>query len=96
MKKHQALRVDAIIKQALEASGTTRTFNQQQACFIWPEIVGPAINRCTLRRWVDGDVMHVTLTSASLKQELAFVAESLVQRINDAVGSRIINKIVFH
>lgn len=96
MKRTEALRVDAIIKQAMAECGATGTFNQQQACFVWPEIVGPAINRCTTQRWVDRDVMHVCINSASLKHELGFVAAQIVERINRAVGTNVITKIVFH
>lgn len=96
MKRREAIRVDAIIKEAMAASGATDTFRQQQACFVWPEIVGPAINRCTTRRWVDRDVMHVCINSASLKHELAFVAPQIIERVNRAVGVDVIKKLVFH
>lgn len=96
MKKTEALRVDTIIRQAIAACGATETYHQQQACFLWPEIVGPAINRCTTRRWVDRDVLHVCINSASLKHELGFVAGQIIERLNGAVGSNVISKIVFH
>lgn len=96
MKRSEPMRVDAIIRQALEASGTTETFNAQQASYLWPEIVGPTINRHTTRRWVDRGELHVCITSAALKNELSFVAATLVQRINKAVGADVITKIVFH
>ena len=96
MKRTEPLRVDAIIRQAMDQCGATHTFRQQQICFLWAEIVRPSITRCTIRRWVDHDVLHVHLNSASLKHELAFAAPRLVERLNRAVGSDVISKIVFH
>ena len=48
MKRTEPLRVDAIIRQAMDQCGATHTFRQQQICFLWAEIVGPSITRCTI------------------------------------------------
>lgn len=96
MKRTEAIRVDTIIRMAMESTGTMDTYHRQQVCFAWPEIVGPAINRCTTRRWIDRDVMHVCITSASLKNELGYISDQLIKRLNNAVGADVIRKIVFH
>lgn len=96
MKRTEAKRIDQIISEALDASGTRDSFNSQQACYLWTEIVGPSINRQTTRRWVDHDVLHVCITSASLKNELSMMASAIIDRLNRAVGANTITKIVFH
>lgn len=96
MKRHQALRVDQIIRQSIEQSGAAPDFDRHRICYLWPEVVGPTVNRHTSRRWVDGDTMHVCITSASLKNELGFMASHIVKRLNEAAGRNIIARIVFH
>ena len=69
---------------------------EQKACFLWPEIVGPGVNRYTTRRYVERGVMHVYITSAVLKNELSYIRTRLVEQINRAVGSDVITSIIFH
>lgn len=96
MKRTEPQRVDKIIQQAIDLSGTRQTYNDQQASYLWPEIVGQAINRKTTRRWVDRGELHVCIASASLKNELAYMATSIINRINKTIGTTVITKIVFH
>lgn len=96
MKKREPQLVSDIIQAAIDRSGTRQVYEQQHVCYLWPEIVGPSINRYTTRRWVERDEMHVCIASASLKNELSFLASTLVQRLNAAAGSHVISKIIFH
>lgn len=96
MKKQEALQVGKIIEIAMAKAGCTDEFARQQACYIWPDIVGPTINRYTTRRWVDRDVLHVCITSAPLKNELSFHIARLVEKINEAVGRNALSTIVLH
>ncbi len=96
MKKREALTVGQIIEQAIAETGNSQEYDLQRACFCWAEVVGPAINRHTVRRWVDRDTLHVSITSASLKNELQFHIPRLLQLLNQAVGRDVLKNIVIH
>ncbi|MDO4319810.1 MAG: DUF721 domain-containing protein [Bacteroidales bacterium] len=96
MKKTEARRVGDIISDIIDSGGSQPEFDRQKACYLWSELLGHDINRATVRRYIDGDVMHVYMTSAALKSELSFMTDALVARINDAVGTPVIKKIVLH
>ena len=96
MKRTEPKLLNDIIKDYLRADGMETRHNEQRAAYLWSEIVGPGINRYTTRRYVNQGVMHVYISSASLKNELAFHKEELVKAINDAVGSTAITAIQFH
>lgn len=96
MKRTDPRQIGDIINEALHDAGLSSTFDEQKALNLWPEIVGQGINRYTSRRWVDRGTLHVCLTSASMKQELSFHRGALVDRINDAVGRRVISEIQIH
>ncbi|MCC8114047.1 MAG: DUF721 domain-containing protein [Bacteroidales bacterium] len=96
MKKHEAMTVGQIIEQAIAQTGNRDEYERQQACYLWPEIVGPTINRYTTRRWVERDVMHVCLSSAVLKNELMFHRARIIDMLNRALGTKVISEIVIH
>lgn len=96
MKKTEAMSVTDILNLYINDAGRRDVFDRRKVEFLWGEVVGQAINRATLRRYVDGDVLHVYLSSAPLKSELSFMAEAIVKALNDAVGSQIINKLAIH
>lgn len=96
MKRRYPTRVDEIIRQAIEASGQQSGFDRHKACYVWSEIVGPTVNRVTTRRWIDRDELHVVIASGPLKTELGFMADAIVRRINEAVGTNIITRLIIH
>jgi len=96
MKRTEPKSVAQIIDETMAQAGLTDAMAQHKACYLWPEIVGPGINKYTFRRYVDHGVLHVYLTSAVLKNELSFHRTELVEQINRAVGSQAITSIIFH
>ena len=96
MKRNEPTLVGDIIAQAINMSGSREVYDRQRVCYLWPEVVGPTINRLTTRRWVDRDELHVAIASAALKNELSFMNARLTQLINEAFGAQIISRIVIH
>lgn len=96
MKRSEAKSIKDIIDVALNESGMASTFDEQKLCYLWPEVVGPGINRYTTRRYVENGVFHVYLTSAALKNELQFHRSRLVEELNKAAGRDVITNIIIH
>ncbi len=96
MKRSEPLTVGQIIDQALSQAGSRDTYLQQQACFLWTEVVGPAFNRYTTRRLVDRDELHVWLSSGSVKNELRYLAPQIIATINRNLGSPVLTKLIIH
>lgn len=96
MKRSEAKPIGQIITEAFRAAGTSDLYDRQRVCYLWTEVTGPTINRMTTRRWIDRDVLHVTITSASLRNDLQFLAPKLIERLNEAAGKQVITRIVFH
>ena len=96
MKRVEAKGVYSIIEEMMERAGMTDDYLRQRVCYLWAEVVGQSINRYTSRRFVEGDRLHVFITSASLKNELLYLRPSLVRRLNEAVGQEIIKDVIIH
>lgn len=96
MKRTEPKSFAEIFDENMARAGAADTMAQHRACFLWPEIVGPGINRHTYRRYVEGGVLHIYISSAPLKNELAFLRERLIRQINEAIGTEAITNIIFH
>lgn len=96
MKRTEAESIRQIIDRVVADAGLTDTMARQRACYLWPEVVGPGINRYTSRRWIDGSTLHVAITSAPLRNELTFMRSNIIRSLNDIVGSEAITDIIIH
>lgn len=96
MKRTEPKILNAIIEEALKSASMTDTFREQQACYLWAEVVGPGVNRYTTRRYVERGKLHVYLTSGPLKNELQFMRARIAEQLNRAVGSNVITEIIIH
>lgn len=97
MKRTEAESVRQIIDRVVAQAGLSQTMATQRACYLWPEVVGPGINRYTLRRYVEGTVLHVVITSAPLRNELSFMRSSLLRNLNAAAcDDNALTDIIFH
>jgi hypothetical protein len=61
----------------------------------WEKIMGPAVARRTVEIKFNGRRLFITLSSASLRQELFQEREKLVKLLNEEAGSQLIDEIVF-
>ena len=96
MKRHEPLQVGDIIRQAITAAGADEGYARAKASYLWGEVVGPTVNRYTVRRWVQQDELHVVIASAALKNELSFSKDRIVRHINELVGKDIISRLIIH
>lgn len=87
MKRTEAQSIGDIIHEVFVRAGMEGNEARQKALMMWPDVVGPAIARCTTRRYVTSDgIMHVYLNSASLKSDLQFAREKLLVQLNQYAG----------
>lgn len=96
MERIDPMSIRQIIDKVLDTSTRRKDMLEHRASYMWPEIVGPGINRQTTRRYVADGVLHVYISSATIKAELEFAREAIMRRINEAIGSEVITAIRLH
>lgn len=96
MKRSEPKILGDIIRESLRRDGIENRFDEQRAAYMWGDVVGPGVNRYTTRRFVESGVLHVYLSSASLKQELSFMKAEIIAAINKAVGSDTVKFLQLH
>lgn len=87
MKKTEPQQIGDIIQDVFERAGQKDNADRYRALVNWGNIVGGGINSMTTRRYVtEQGVMHVYITSASVKQDLMFQRQRLVEELNKFAG----------
>lgn len=93
MKRRDPLSIAQIIGDFMQQESATAASEQLRACALWPQIVGPGVERMTMRRWVKDGIITVHISSAPLRNELQLQRSALVARINDIMGHEVIRDI---
>lgn len=82
------------IDQLLRAYGYQEQLDEIELIKIYEGLVGKMFVNHTEKITFKNKKLYVKLDSASLKQELNYVKEGLVQKINREIGRNIVDKIV--
>lgn len=82
------------LKQFLESSRIKGPIQALQIEDAWEQIMGKAIAKYTDKLQVIGDKLIITTHVAPLKQELFYQKEKIRQRVNEALGQKIINEVI--
>jgi len=61
---------------------------------VWEQIMGTTIAKYTDTLKIIGDTLFISTHVAPLKHELIFQKEKIIQRVNEALGQKVVNKIV--
>ena len=96
MKRTEPISIKQLIDKVMLESDTREAMMQQRASYLWTEVVGAGVNWFTFRRYVDKGVLHVYITSASLKNDLGFLRQNILKEINSRLGAEVLSDIVIH
>ncbi len=61
---------------------------------VWEKIMGKTIARYTDKLQIFGPKLVITTSVAPLKQELIYQKENIIQRVNEALGQKVINEVI--
>ena len=82
------------LKQFLKQSRLKGSVQALQIEDVWEQIMGKAIARYTDKISIHGTTLYITSTVAPLKQELLYQEEKIIQRVNEALGEKVIKEVV--
>jgi len=61
---------------------------------VWELIMGKTIARYTDKIQIHGSTLYINTSVAPLRQELLYQKEKIIQRVNEALGERVIREVV--
>ena len=61
---------------------------------VWEQIMGKTIARYTDKIQIINKTLFISSTIAPLKNELLYQKEKIIERVNEALGEKVINEVV--
>jgi hypothetical protein len=61
---------------------------------VWEQIMGKTVARYTDKIRIHGQTLYIDTTVAPLRQELMYQKETIVRRVNEALGEVVIKDVV--
>ena len=61
---------------------------------VWEEIMGKTVARYTDKLQIIGDKLIITTQVAPLKHELIYQKEKIKQRVNEALGQKVVKEVI--
>lgn len=61
---------------------------------VWETIMGKTVSKYTDKIQIIGSTLFVTTTVAPLKNELLYQKEKIIERVNEALGDKVIKEVV--
>ena len=94
MKRSNALPIGDMIHRFLRDEGLESPLNEYRLIQSCETVLGKAISRYTGKMYIKNQTLYVHLTSPALRQNLQMSRQTLVHRLNEAVGAQVIVDIV--
>ncbi len=82
------------LQQFLKQSRLKGNIQALQIEDVWEELMGKTIAKYTDNIQIINQTLFITTTVAPLKNELMFQKEKIIQRVNEALGERVIKEVV--
>jgi hypothetical protein len=82
------------IQQFLQKSRLKGSVQALRITDVWEQIMGKTVARYTESIKIYGDKLYISTSVAPLKQELLFQKEHIINRVNEALGEKIIKEVI--
>lgn len=94
-RKKGVISLGQALHSLLRSWGVDGKVRERQTVALWSQTVGPRIAEKTEALGVEDGKIFVRVHSSSWKTELVFVKPEIIDRLNRAVGRKVIKDIVF-
>lgn len=89
---------DETLKDALQRFSNDRQFKtklrQAKINSLWPELMGPTIANYTSEIVVRNRILYLRINSSSLKQELTYGKDKILNLINEELGEEFLKDVI--
>lgn len=94
MRKNNTEKLGKVIEDYIEALDVKGKLKEVRLIRSWEEIVGKTISKKTDNIYIKDGKLFVEMNSSIARNELSMLKSSLIGRLNEKAGSKIISDII--
>lgn len=87
--------ISDVLKEFLQTNNLSKGLNKVQVKDAWFDIMGSGIKSYTQDVVLNNKILIITMTSSIVKQELSFGKQKIIVMLNEALGEKLVEDIVF-
>ncbi len=82
-----------LLSQFMRQQGLETPLLQRRLVDAWDKVVGQTVAQYTAEKFIQNQVLYVKIVNPALRQDLSMMRTQLATRLNNFVGSHIINEV---
>ena len=82
------------MRKFLQGSHLKGSIQALQIEEVWEQLMGKTVARYTDRIRIHGQTLYVETAVAPLRQELLYQKDIIIQRVNEAMGEKVVKEVV--
>jgi len=95
MKRKEIKRIDSLMDMFVKANNLEKGLAEYRLSKSWKDLLGVSVAKKTTSLNIHKRILFVSLNSSVVRNELEMMKESLIPRLNEAAGAKVIDDIVF-
>ncbi len=95
MRRSHTQNIGDVVSQLLKELNIDQKMKEVRIINSWDEVLGVNITRATSKIFIKNRVLFVYLKSPVVRNELMMLKSGIIKALNDKVGEKIIDEIVF-
>lgn len=96
MRRTNSEQIGDLLRRFLREQGIETPLMEHRAVALWPQVAGPAITRLTGDVSFRNGTLYVKILRPALRQDLMMGRTELCRRLNAAIGSNVVEQILFY
>ncbi|QIJ88039.1 hypothetical protein C7H62_0229 [Mesoflavibacter sp. HG96] len=93
-RNNDILNLQDVLKDFVNENNLEKGLDKVQVRNAWAKLMGNGINNYTTAIELKNDTLYVQLSSSTLREELSYGKQKIIELINEELGKEIVNKIV--
>ena len=94
MKRKEIQKIDSLLDQFVKANKLEKGLAEYRLMKSWKDLLGISVAKKTKNLYIRNRKLFVTLHSSVVRNELGMIKDTLIPRLNEAAGMKVIDDIV--
>jgi len=94
MRGNSTKSMQELMKEFSNQKNIKRPMQEAKIVNLWRPLMGELINKYTESVYVKNQTLFIKVSQAALKNELLYLQEQIIEKINNEIGEEAINKLV--